>query len=1088
MMRSILLCMLSLIIPLASTAASTLGYYRYPAIYDDTIVFTAEGDLWRVRIEGGVAQRLTTHHGMESHAAISPDGTMMAFSGQYEGPTEVYTMPLDGGLPTRETYLGEDSRVVGWAPAGRIVFATRHFSTLPSTQLVLLDPHGDTYYPVPLAQASDCAFDRTGSTLFFTRFAFQGSHTKRYKGGTAQNIWRYTYGGAEASPLTQAYPGTSRSPLWWEGRIYFVTDRDGTMNIWSMTEAGTDLRQHTFHGAWDVKSPDLHEGRIVYQLGADLRLYDISRDEDSLIPVTLASDFDQRRDRWVDDPMDYLTSTHISPDGGRVVLTSRGRVFVVPAKQGRFVEATRHSGVRYRDARFMPDGQSILVVSDQTGEMEFWEIPARGVGEPRQLTKDGNIFRFKGIPSPDGMWISYTDKDQKLWIYDMRIGRSLLIAASEQATPYDLTWSPDSRWLAYVAQAENYYPQILIYSLKDRETFVLTSARVDSYSPSWSPDGKWLYFLSDRYFEPQVWSPWGPRQPEPYFDKTTKIYHVALRRDARSPFQPDDEVYLASKEEGEQSKHEGKEDDADEGQAVKVEIDLDGIQERIIEVPIPAGNYRNLSVTEDHLFWSEPAAELYKLVSLEIKNKDIEPETVVEGITEYQLSLDAKKILLSKEKGVYVIDASGDAPDDLEKTAVDLSNWTFSLDPREEWQQMLTEAWRLQRDYFYDPGLHGVDWPAVLERHLTLTERVTDRDELNDLIGQMVSELSALHIYVRGGDRRKGSDDILPASLGAVLGRDERAGGYRIDHIYKSDPDYPEDFSPLARQGLDVKEGDIIQAIDGVPTLSVQDPALLLGNKAGKQVLLDMKQMPSRGAREIIVEPIGPERLADLRYDEWEYTRRTRVEEMGEGEIGYVHLRAMGGGNYSEWVRNFYPVFDRKGLIVDVRHNGGGNIDSWILEKLLRRAWFYWKSRTGQPYWNMQYAFRGHMVVLCDEWTMSDGEAFAEGFRRLGLGKIIGTRTWGGEIWLNFSNFRLVDRGIATSAQTGVYGPERQWLIEGHGVEPDIVVDNLPHATFEGNDAQLEEAIRYLQEKIDVEPVDVPPEPGYPDKSFQYAE
>jgi tricorn protease len=399
---------------------------------------------------------------------------------------------------------------------------------------------------------------------------------------------------------------------------------------------------------------------------------------------------------------------------------------------------------------------------------------------------------------------------------------------------------------------------------------------------------------------------------------------------------------------------------------------------------------------------------------------------------------------------------------------------------------MLVEAWRLQRDYFYDPGLHGVDWPVVLERHLPLADRVSDRDELNDLIAHMVSELSALHIYVWGGDARRGSDDISVASLGAVLTRDERAQGYRVDHVYRSDPDYPETLSPLARPEVNVAEGDIIEAINGVPLVSVADPAVLLKNQAGKQVLLKVKSMPSRGSREVIVKPLTPDQAADLRYDEWEYTRRLMVEEMGKGDIGYVHLRAMGGSNYSEWVRNFYPVYDRKALIVDVRHNGGGNIDSWILEKLMRRAWFYWKSRMGRSYWNMQYAFRGHMIVLCNEWTMSDGEAFTEGFRRLGLGRILGTRTWGGEIWLSFSNFRLVDRGIATSAQSGVYGPERQWLIEGHGVEPDIVVDNLPHATFKGMDAQLEAAIRYLEEQIRLDPVDVPPAPAYPDKSFRY--
>jgi tricorn protease len=315
------------------------------------------------------------------------------------------------------------------------------------------------------------------------------------------------------------------------------------------------------------------------------------------------------------------------------------------------------------------------------------------------------------------------------------------------------------------------------------------------------------------------------------------------------------------------------------------------------------------------------------------------------------------------------------------------------------------------------------------------------------------------------------------------LERDESAGGFRIDHIYKSDPDYPDELSPLADPDLDIQEGDIIVSINGQDTLSARHPHILLRNQAGRQVLVSIKSGNSGKIRQVVVTPTGNE--SNLRYSDWEYTRRLKVEEDSNGEIGYVHLRAMGGGNITEWYRNFYPVFKRKGLIIDVRHNQGGNIDAFILEKLIRKAWFYWKSRTGEPSWNMHYAFRGHMVVLCNEETASDGEAFAEGFKRLGLGKVIGTRTWGGEIWLS-SNNRLTDRGLARAPQTGVYGPEGEWLIEGHGVDPDMVVDNLPHETFKGKDAQLEAAIAYLKEQIRMHPVDIPEPPAYPDKSFKY--
>jgi tricorn protease len=344
----------------------------------------------------------------------------------------------------------------------------------------------------------------------------------------------------------------------------------------------------------------------------------------------------------------------------------------------------------------------------------------------------------------------------------------------------------------------------------------------------------------------------------------------------------------------------------------------------------------------------------------------------------------------------------------------------------------------------------------------------------------MVSELSALHIFVFGGDARGGTDDVWPASLGASVERDEAAGGFRVAHIYQTDPDRPDRRAPLARPGVDVHEGDLIEQVNGTPALSVPALESLLRGEGGRQVRLRVK--PASGAaRDVIVVPLTQDETFNLRYDDWEYTRRMAVEKAGAGQIGYVHLRAMGPQDIAQWTREYYPVFNRDGLIIDVRHNNGGNIDSWLLGRLLRKAWFYWQPRVGKPYWNMQYAFRGHIVVLVDENTASDGEAFAEGFRRLGLGKLIGTRTWGGEVWLSADN-GLVDRGIATAAEYGVYGPEGAWLIEGHGVDPDIVVDNLPHATFGGTDAQLDAAVKYLQDLIRTQPVPVPPAPPYPIK------
>ena len=1091
------------------------GYYRYPAIHGETIVFTAEGDLWRVGIKGGTAERLTSHLGEESSAAFSPDGKWLAYSAQYEGPTEVYLMPSNCGLPKRLTFEGAYARVVGWTPDGKILFTTLKHSTLPDWQLATLDPNTSAITLLPLSQANEGVFEPTGKTLYFTRLAFQGSSTKRYKGGTAQHLWKFTLDAPEAAPLTADFAGTSKCPMWWKDRVYFLTDRDGTMNIWSMNRDGLELRQHTHHRGWDVKGASLSEGRIAYQMGADLRVYEIASDKDSQVPVRLASDFDQERERWVKKPMEYLTSTALSHDGDRVALTARGQVFVAPAGQGRFVQATRDPNIRFRQARFLPDGKSLIALSDHSGELEFEKIPANGVGEPEQLTKDGKVFRMDPLPSPDGKWVAYQDKNLELWLLNLEDKTSRRIAQSKTGQFGDFRWSPDSQYFAYAAAADNLYAQIQIYRVKENTTTSLTSDRVNSYSPFWSPDGKWIYFLSERHIESVVRSPWGPRAPEPFYNESVKLYMVSLLKDGRSPFEPKDELHPGDKDkekdkdkdkDKDKEKDKGKDDkaetkDADQkksdqtssdvaksaddktktetNKTVEVKIDWDRIDTRIFEVPVSAGNYRQLTVNEKYVYCLEQGIDeddKPKLKALEITNEDPKLKTVVEEIKDYQLSDDGKKLLVAKGDDLYIVPAAAEVK--LEKS-VDLKNWSFPVNPRREWQQMFVEAWRLMRDYFYDKNMHGVNWPAMREKYLPLAARVTDRAELSDLIADMVGELSALHIFVVGGDFREGNDQIKAAGLGARLVRDESLGGYRVDHIYKAEPDYPERWSPLARPTVNVEEGSVLLAINGVSTLSVTDPSALLRNQAGRQVLLSVKTPQTNAPKDVIVVPLALEKEFDLRYDDWEYTRRQKVEEWGKGQIGYVHLRAMGANDIAAWARNYYPIFNRQGLIVDVRHNHGGNIDSWLLSKLMRKAWFYWQPRVGNPVWTMQYAFRGHMVTLCDEGTASDGEAFSEGFKRLGLGKVIGTRTWGGEIWLSFDNW-LVDRGIASAAEVGVYGPEGKWLIEGHGVDPDIVVDNLPHATFGGDDAQLKAAVDHLLEQIRINPVPVPPAPNCP--------
>jgi tricorn protease len=1083
------------------------GFYRQPALHGDTIVFSAEGDLWTVPTSGGTAQRLTTHPGMENHPVVSPDGQTVAFTARYEGPTEVYTMPLSGGVPVRRTYEGDAAVATTWTPSGELVYATSHESTLPDLQLIALDLATRARRRIALSQASEGSFDATGRTLYFVRPAFHNNVTRRYRGGTARKVWKFTEGAPEAACLTCDYDGESHSPRWWNGRVYFVSDRDGTMNLWSMDESGKDLRQLTRHGGWDVHEPSLDRGRLVYQVGADLWLYDTASGEERLLPIRLASDFDQLRERWVKAPMEYLTSVHLHPQGDSVVLTARGRVFVAPAVQGRLVQVSRAPGVRYRDVVFMPDGKRLLGLSDASGELEFVTLPANGVGDPTPVTSDGRILRFEGTPSPDGKWVAYADNNNDLWLLNVATKAQTLLSPNREGVS-DVAWAPDSRYLVWSQSATNSFDQVLLYALETKARTAVTSDRVNSRSAVFSPDGQWLYFLSDRNLESVVGAPWGPRQPEPFFEKPMKLYQVALRKGLRPPFKPADELHPAPPEE-KKTETDEKEDEKKEaakggkataGEAVaaaKVKpltIDVEGLAQRIYEVPVPAGDDSALAASAKVLFWLEREAGSggkRHLMALEIANKDPKPVKLVEDVASYELSQDGKKLLVRKKDDLYVLEASAKAPTDakapteLAKGKLDLSGWSFPLDVREDWRQIFVDAWRLERDYFYDPAMHGVDWKAVLERHLPLVDRVTTRDELSELIGWMVGELSALHTSVRGGDLRRGPDDVKVPTLGARLARDEAKGGYRIDHVYRHDPDYPQERSPLADPELGIAEGDVITMVNGVPALSAPHPNALLRNQEKRQVLLRLQPAAGGTARDVVVTPTTDER--DLRYSDWEVSRRALAEERSAGKVGYLHLRAMGPSDVTAWYRQFYPAFDRAGLVIDVRHNGGGNIDSFILEKLLRRAWMYWQARVGSASWNMQYAFRGHMVVLVDENTSSDGEAFAEGFRRLGLGKVLGTRTWGGEIWLSATN-RLSDGGLARAPMMGVYGPEGRWLIEQRGVEPDVVVDNLPHATFEGADAQLEAGVKLLLAEIEKDPRPVPQPPAHPDKSFRYPE
>ena len=1071
-----------LLFPAVFASAQEKGYYRTPAIHKNTVVFTAEGDLWKYDLGTGLAARLTTHEGLESHPLISPDGKTLFFTGEYEGVPELYCMGINGGVPKRLTYDfdGYNMRATCFTNDGKVVYRTNRYNELPSSQLIKLDAATLSREPLPLANGSDGCYDEAG-VLYFTRWPFQGSQTKRYKGGTIEQIWRFD-GNSEATCLTGDFDGTSTRPMLYNNRIYFLSDRDGTMNLWSMAKDGKDVKQQTFSKGWDLQSPSIDGASIVYQKGADLWLYDAAAGAEKMLDIRLQSDFDQRKPRWIKNGASAISDDALSPNGNYVALISRGRVFVSPAKSDRWVEVSRRSGIRYKGVQFIDD-KTLALLSDESGEYEIWSVTADGSTPEKQLTKGTKTMIRDFAVSPNGKYIACDDKNDVLRIIETATGSVKYEYSEAYSGVGDEGWSPDSRFLQFGRGLENRNGQLCVVDTRTMKMEPITTTRANSFSPAWSTDSSWLFFASDRNIHTRVPSPWGSRQPEPYYTETNNFYAMPLDPEARFPFLSTD-TWLTDSLFNPAAAGAGK------AKPHARDYDWTKLQGLLYQLPVKSGNIGNLRAAADGwLYYIDNGPDGgnrdagSRLMALKLKEaKKYEPVEIASGVSGVTLSANKKKLLVHYRNNAMTVDDANGQKIDVEKDKLTLENWSFMIEPMEDWKEMFADGWRMMRDYFYDRDLHKVDWAATRARYEPLVARLTDRYELDDLLAQMVGELSALHTFVVGGDKRQSPDRIPMGFLGAVLGHD--AHGAVINHIYHSDPDYPEVTSPLLRPELHVHEGDVITAVNNVPLNQVADISILLANKVGVPVKLDLTDGAGRAYTEV-VRPFSAGDEYNLRYSEWELTRRQRTDSMSHNDIGYVHLRAMGGGDMDDFVKQFYPVFNRKGLILDVRHNFGGNIDSWVLEKLMRKAWMYWQARSGGPFWNMPYAFRGHMVILCDQVTASDGEAIAEGFRRLGLGKVIGMRTWGGEIWLSMDN-RLVDNGIASAAELGVFGPEGKWLIEGHGVDPDVVVDNLPFATFKGKDAQLEAAVSYLTKQIAAEPVPALTVPAHPDKKFAY--
>ncbi len=1095
------ICLLLAAGPVASQEIP-LGYYQHPALHGETVVFSSESDLWSVPLGGGVARRLTSHPAPETEPRFSPDGRWLAFTGRYDGGTDVYRMPAEGGPPERLTHESDEVRVRGWTNDGRILYASQD-RVGPSWSWVLriVDPETQAVEELPLADAREGSFGSDG-TLYLTRFGLEvtGDNVRAYRGGAMAQLWRFRPGDdGEAVRMAPGHAGNLTHPMaaggdagvgggasagGGEGSLHLVSDESGVANLVRLDLATGGFTPLTTHTDFEVRGASLAAdgGRIIYQHGADLRVLEPASGEDRKVEILLASDRARTRTRWIDDPMNWLASVGFAPSGDRVALTARGRLVVVGTGERRRLDVPLPERSRARDAVPGPEGDWIYAFVDAGGEHALWRFPAHGAGEGEALAAvEGHPVGIRVSPSGDR--IVHWNRRGTLFLLDPATGRQEAIDTSRGGGYREVVWSPDGRYLAlsrFDTPARR--PQIVLLEAGEagevgeageaRRTHTLTTDRYESYAPAFSPDGRWLWFLSDRAFTPTPGSPWGDRNTGPVFDQRTRIYALALQPGNPFPLAPRSELEETASSPQGGNGAEGREAGAGGGSSRDLPaLVVEGLAERLFEAPVPPGNYASLAATATRLYLVERApGSGPALRTLELAAPRPRLTTFGEGIASFTLSADGRRILVRRGNDFFIVPAGAQLPSDLADARVRAGSWRVGIEPAEEWRQMFLDAWRMQRDFLYDPELRGVDWEGARDRYAPLVERVGDRRELDDVLRQMVAELGVLHSQIRPGEVPQDEERAAPSFLGGQFEAVE--GGLRIAHIYRTDPELPSERAPLARPGVDLAVGDLLTRVNGRAVATLADLTRGLAHQAGEPVRLHFVR-GGGGEEEVTVHPVGAARDAYLRYADWVTGRREVVEEATEGRVGYLHLRAMGAGDMGDFVREFFANLDRDALIVDVRRNRGGNIDSWVIERLLRQAWSFWQPPGSDPYWNMQQAFRGHLVVLVDPLTYSDGETFAAGVRTLGLGPVIGNRTAGAGVWLSDTN-RLVDDGILRAAQTPQFDAEGRWIVEGLGVDPDIEVENLPHATWRGEDAQLERAVAEVLRRLEREPISRP--------------
>ncbi|HMA42625.1 MAG TPA: PDZ domain-containing protein [Gemmatimonadales bacterium] len=1069
------------IVPLSLTAQIDARLLRQPDVSATQIAFVYAGDIWVAPKAGGVAVRLSSPRGEESFPRFSPDGKEIAFTGDYDGNQDIYVTSAGGGVPRRITHHPAPDRMLDWYPDGQsILFASGMESGRDRfNQLYRVSKTGGLPVKLPVPYGEFAAVSEDGQWLAYMPQSQDFRTWKRYRGGWASHIWLYNLrtGAAKTISTTDA---NDAQPMWHGHTLYFLSDRGAAMraNIWAYQIDSGTARQVTTFTDYDIHFPAIGPTDLVFEQAGKLWLLDLATEKAHDVAIQVVTDEATLKPQ-LDSVGGMIHGAWISPSGKRVVFEARGDVFTVPAEHGPVLDLTRTSGTAERFPSWSPDGKTLAYWSDRSGEYELVLRPADGSGAEEQVTSLGKGFRYIPFWSPDSRKLAFVDQTMTIWIFDrdtkktVRVDKALSFyeGALESFRP---SWSGDSRWLAYARDLENIHTAVFLFDTKAGTTRQVTSGFYNDAQPAFDPDGKYLYYASDRTFQPiysDVDNTW-------IYPNSTRIMAVALRADVPSPLAARDDEEGAAADSGSKGAGAAKPGAAARDTAAKgpapVVIELDGFEQRAVALPPAAGNYADLQAVSGKVVYRRPprtGSSDQKTPLMAYDLKDRKEQTIIDDANAALVSADGKKVLIQQARRWAILDLK---PDQKIETPLRTAELVMTVDPPAEWKQIFADVWRFERDYFYDPNMHGVDWNAMRTQYGRLLDGAVTRWDVNFVIGELIAELNSSHTYRGGGDL-----EPEPRRGVGLLGVDWSLenGAYRIKRVIDGAPWDGEVRSPLAAPGVNVKAGDYVLAVNGVPLDTAQDPWAAFDGLAGKDVRLTVNSRPSReGARDVVVTTLENE--GRLRYLAWVEANRRRVDEATQGKVGYVYVPSTGIDGQTELARQYLAQVGKQGLIVDERWNSGGQIPDRFIELLDRPALAYYAVRDGQDWQWPRNALIGPKVMLINGWSGSGGDAFPTFFREAKLGPLIGTRTWGGIIGISGVP-TLIDDGNVTVPTFRQYDPQGKWFAEGHGVDPDIEVVDDQAQLAKGVDPQLERAIQEVTKAVQAAQPLAPKRPAY---------